>query len=237
MSRLRVYELETPDSLILLPLSNIAKSSDLANQADSAKGAALVGYNGTTVKAKLDQLDPNNDGVVENALNATNATLAANATKLETPRNIAVSGQYTGSASFDGSANATIGLTESAPTWTDFTFGSGWSWNSAGDAADYYPPSWSRRGNLLYLRGKATYAGSLASATLPTTICTIPTGNRPLKRKVYCIFADSTSPLAFGNCTIFVQTNGTIQLITSGIALPATGYHVLFDGFPPIDLT
>lgn len=231
MSRLRVYELETPDSLILLPLSNIAKSSDLADQADTAKGATLVGYRGTTVKDKLDQLDPNNDGVVENALNATNAT------KLDTPRTISVTGQYRGSASFDGSADASIALTEAAPTWTNFTFGSGWSWNSAGDAADYYPPSWSRRGNLLYLRGKATYAGSLASGTLPTTICTIPTGNRPLKRKVYCIFADSTSPLAFGNCTIFVQTNGTIQLITSGIALPATGYHVLFDDFPPIDLT
>ena len=44
-----------------------------------------------------------------------NATLAANATKLQTARNISLTGDVTGSASFDGSANASIAATLAAP--------------------------------------------------------------------------------------------------------------------------
>ena len=49
----------------------------------------------------------------DSAINASNALLATNATKLNTPRNIAISGFATGNANFDGSGDITISTTGS----------------------------------------------------------------------------------------------------------------------------
>lgn len=154
-----------------------------------------------------------------------------------TARTLTVSGQLEGSASLKGDADVNLVLNPVVPSWTNLTFGSGWSWDSAGDAADYHRPSFVRRGDLLYLRGKATFAASLSA--FPTTVGTLPVGFRPLKRKVVVAFVDSTTPLRFGTATIFIQTNGNIDIITQSneMTLPATDYHILLESFPPIDLT
>ena len=47
----------------------------------------------------------------DSAINASNALLATNATKLNTPRNIALTGFATGNADFDGSGNISISTT------------------------------------------------------------------------------------------------------------------------------
>ena len=49
----------------------------------------------------------------DSAVNSSNALLATNATKLNTPRNIAISGFATGNANFDGSGDITISTTGS----------------------------------------------------------------------------------------------------------------------------
>lgn len=49
----------------------------------------------------------------DSAINSSNALLATNATKLNTPRNIAISGFATGNANFDGSGDITISTTGS----------------------------------------------------------------------------------------------------------------------------
>lgn len=175
--------------------------------------------------------------IVGNVEGDVTGNVSGTAAAWETARTLTVSGQLQGSASIKGDADISLVLNPIVPSWTNLAFGSGWSWDSANDSANYYRPGYVRRGDLLYLRGKATFAGSLSA--FPTTVGTLPVGFRPLKRKVYNIFVDSTSPLRFGSATVFVQTNGNIDIIThSGeMVLPASGYHLLLDDFPPIDLT
>ena len=129
------------------------------------------------------------------------------------------------------------GESGSSSPYAALSLGFGWIWNSAADAADYHQPSYARRGNLLHLRGKATFAGSFS--TMPYTVGTLPVGFRPAKRKVFCAFVDSSSPLRFGSATVFVQTTGAIQIIavSDEMSLPATDFHLLLDDIPPIDLT
>lgn len=154
-----------------------------------------------------------------------------------TARTLTVSGQLSGSASIKGDGDIELVLNPTVPSWTNLSFGSGWSWDSAGDAADYHQPSFVRRGDLLYLRGKATFAASFS--TLPATVGTLPSGFRPLKRKVYTVFVDSSNPLRFGSATVFIQTSGAIQIVSvsNEMSLPATDFHILLEDIPPIDLT
>lgn len=153
-----------------------------------------------------------------------------------TPRTINVSGQLQGSVAIKGDANVNLVLNPVAPSWTNLGANATWWFNPA-DAANYHAPSFVRRGDLLYLRGKAEAPNSMS--VLPTTIGNLPVGFRPQRRKVYNVFVDSTNPLRFGSATIFVQTNGNIDLVTlsNEMTLPATGLHVLLEDIPPIDLT
>lgn len=70
----------------------------------------VLSSNGTSAPSWLSQSSLS-VGTAVNATNATNATNAVTATKLATPRTIGLSGDVTGTASFDGSANATIAAT------------------------------------------------------------------------------------------------------------------------------
>lgn len=53
MSTLRTDTLQTTDSIITIPLSDIASKTALANSSNPALGAGLIGYNGSTVAAAL----------------------------------------------------------------------------------------------------------------------------------------------------------------------------------------
>ena len=81
------------------------------------------------------------------------------------------------------------------------------------------------------------FAGSFS--TMPSNVGRLPVGFRPAKRKVFCAFVDSSTPLRFGSATVFVQTTGAIQviLVPGEMSLPLTDFHLLLDDIPPIDLT
>jgi hypothetical protein len=112
--------------------------------------------------------------------------------------------------------------------WTNLTFASGWTWNSA-EAASYYQPSYAIRNNTVYLRGKVTKAASIVANE---GIFTLPVGFRPLRRKVLTVFFDSSTPLYFGSCTIFINTTGVVQIVAlaAGSTSTSTDNHVLLDG-------
>lgn len=85
-----------------------ANATNAGNVTGSINGHAITDIfetNGTTVKEATRATSANT---------ATSATSATTATKLATARNIQLSGDVTGSASFDGSANAVIAATLSA---------------------------------------------------------------------------------------------------------------------------
>jgi hypothetical protein len=119
-------------------------------------------------------------------------------------------------------------------TYTNLSLASGFTWDSAGDAGTYHQPSYAKVGDTVRLRGKVTMTGTHASSAAVTnkTIATLPVGYRPFRRKVYSIFWDTDSPLFFGYCTIFVNTDGTIVLVTvtTQQTYPFTEGHILLDG-------
>lgn len=118
-------------------------------------------------------------------------------------------------------------------TYTNLTLASGFTWDSAGDGGVYHQPSYAKVGDTVRLRGKVTFAGTHASSAAVTnkTIATLPVGYRPTRRKVYSIFWDTDTPLFFGYCTIFVNTDGTIVLVTvtNQQTYPFTEGHILLD--------
>lgn len=80
MSTLRTDTLQTTDSSFTIPVSNIQSTtglnsfkSDLANTADIAKGAALVGYNGTNLAAYLNSFSVSQDFKAVNTIAALKA--------------------------------------------------------------------------------------------------------------------------------------------------------------------
>lgn len=98
--------------------ANHATSADSATTAGSATTAATA----TNAGNVTDEINGNaitdifeDDGVtVKEATHAGSANTATSATKLATARNIALSGDISGTASFDGSANANISATLAA---------------------------------------------------------------------------------------------------------------------------
>ena len=118
-------------------------------------------------------------------------------------------------------------------TYTNLTLASGFTWDAAGDGGTYHQPSYTKVGDTVRLRGKVTFAGTHASRAAVTnkTVATLPVGYRPLRRKVYSIFWDTDTPLFFGYCTIFVNTDGTIVLVTvtNQQTYPFTEGHILLD--------
>lgn len=97
-------------------------ATNAGNVTTSINGHALTEIfeeNGTTVKEATHATSANS---ATNATNATNATKAATADKLTTARTIGLSGDVVGSASFDGSANATISATLAASGVTAGTY-------------------------------------------------------------------------------------------------------------------
>lgn len=121
----------------------------------------------------------------------------------------------------------------SAASYTNLTLQSPYTWDAAGDAADYNQPSYAKVGDVVRLRGKVTLSGTHTSnATVNvTTIATLPVGFRPLKRKVFQVFWDTNSPLFFAYCLVFVNTNGTILMVApaSNQPYPFTEGHLLLD--------
>lgn len=103
----------------------------------------------------------------------------------------------------------------SLPTYNNLTLLAPYTWDSAGDSADYNRPSYTKVDNVVRLRGKVTLAGTHTSnATVNLTpIATLPIGFRPAKRKAFSIFWDTDTPLYFNHCLIFVNTDGTIVFI------------------------
>lgn len=97
-------------------------ATNAGNVTTSINGHALTEIfeeNGTTVKEATHATSANS---ATNATNATNATTATTAGKLTTARTIGLSGDVVGSASFDGSANATISATLAASGVTAGTY-------------------------------------------------------------------------------------------------------------------
>ena len=97
-------------------------ATNAGNVTTSINGNALTEIfeeNGTTGKEATHATSANS---ATNATNATNATTATTAGKLTTARTIGLSGDVVGSASFDGSANATIAATLAASGVTAGTY-------------------------------------------------------------------------------------------------------------------
>lgn len=119
-------------------------------------------------------------------------------------------------------------------TYTNLTLASGFTWDAAGDGGTYHQPSYAKVGDTVRLRGKVTMSGTHASSAAVTnkTIATLPVGTRPSRRKVFSIFWDTDTPLFFGYCSIFVNTDGTIVLVTvtNQQTYPFTEGHILLDG-------
>lgn len=120
-----------------------------------------------------------------------------------------------------------------AASYANLTLQSPYTWDAAGDAADYNQPSYAKVGDVVRLRGKVTLSGTHTSnATVNvTTIATLPVGFRPLKRKAFQVFWDTDSPLFFAYCLVFVNTNGTILMVTpaSNQPYPFTEGHLPLD--------
>lgn len=121
----------------------------------------------------------------------------------------------------------------SAASYTNLTLLAPYTWDSAGDAADYSRPSYAKVGDVVRLRGKVTLAGTHATnATVNvTTIATLPVGFRPAKRKAFQVFWDSDSPLHFAYCLVFVNTDGTLVLVTPAASQP----YPFTEGHLPLD--
>lgn len=120
----------------------------------------------------------------------------------------------------------------SAASYTNLTLLAPYTWDSAGDAADYSQPSYAKVGDVVRLRGRVTLAGTHATnATVNvTTIATLPVGFRPAKRKAFQVFWDTESPLYFAYCLVFLDTDGTLVLIgPAGQPYPFTEGHLLLD--------
>lgn len=142
-------------------------------------------------------------------------------------------------AGADKLATSATGITvsgqveSSLPVYTNLTLQSPYTWDAAGDAADYNQPSYTKVDNVVRLRGKVTLSGTHTSnATVNvTTIATLPVGFRPLKRKAFQVFWDTDSPLFFAYCLVFVNTNGTIVLVApaSNQPYPFTEGHLPLD--------
>lgn len=117
-------------------------------------------------------------------------------------------------------------------TYTNLTLQSPYIWDTA-DATDYHQPSYAKVGDVVRLRGKVTLSGTHTSnATVNvTTIATLPVGFRPAKRKAFQVFWDTDSPLFFGYCLVFVNTNGTIVLVTPTSSQP----YPFTEGHLPLD--
>lgn len=120
-----------------------------------------------------------------------------------------------------------------AASYTNLTLTSPYIWDSAGDAANYHQPSYTRVGDVVRLRGKVTLPGThTTNATVNnTTIATLPVGYRPTKRKAFIMFWDTDSPLHFAYCMIFVNADGTIVLISPSPTqpYPFTEGHILLE--------
>lgn len=121
----------------------------------------------------------------------------------------------------------------SAASYTNLTLLAPYTWDSAGDAADYSQPSYAKVGDVVRLRGKVTLAGTHAtSATVNvTTIATLPVGFRPAKRKAFQVFWDTDSPLHFAYCLVFVNADGGIVLLTPSPTQP----YPFTEGHLPLD--
>ena len=121
----------------------------------------------------------------------------------------------------------------SAASYTNLTLQSPYTWDAAGDAAAYNQPSYAKVGDVVRLRGKVTLSGTHTStATVnDTTIATLPVGFRPLKRKAFQVFWDTDTPLFFSYCLVFVNTNGTIVLVTPSLTQP----YPFTEGHLPLD--
>ncbi|MWV17567.1 hypothetical protein F3I16_16110 [Pseudomonas sp. L-22-4S-12] len=142
----------------------------------------------------------------------------AGAAKLTTtPTGISVTGQ----------------VESSLPTYTNLTLLAPFTWDSAGDSADYHRPSYTKVDNVVRLRGKVTVSGTHANADTfgLRNIAVLPVGYRPTKRKAFTIFWDSDSPLYFGFCWVFVNTDGGIYIIgpNQGQPYPFTEGHFPLD--------
>ncbi len=119
------------------------------------------------------------------------------------------------------------------PAYTDLSLGAGYEWDAAGDGATYHPPGYTKVGDRVYLRGKVTLSGTHADNTTVnnTTIGTLPVGYRPTRRKAMTTFWDTDTVPYFGTCSVFINTDGTIVLVSPDInqAYPFTEGHVLLD--------
>lgn len=117
--------------------------------------------------------------------------------------------------------------------YTNLTLASPYIWDSAGDSASYHPPSYAKVGDVVRLRGKVTLSGTHtdSSTVNVTTIATLPVGFRPAKRKAFQVFWDTDSPLHFAYCLVFVNTDGTIVLLTPSPTQP----YPFTEGHLPLD--
>lgn len=142
-------------------------------------------------------------------------------------------------AGVDKLATSATGITvsgqveSSLPTYNNLTLQSPYTWDAANDATDYHQPAYAKVDNVVRLRGRVTLSGTHTSnATVNvTTIATLPSGFRPAKRKAFQVFWDTDSPLFFAYCLVFVNTNGTIVLVTpaSNQPYPFTEGHLPLD--------
>ena len=117
--------------------------------------------------------------------------------------------------------------------YTDFTLLSPFTWDSAGDSAEYYPPGYAKVGDGVRLRGKVTLSGTHAdnSTVNLKNIARLPVGYWPTKRKVFTVFWDVDSPLSFGYCFVLITTDGYVFLLSphSGQTYPFTEGHIALD--------
>lgn len=120
----------------------------------------------------------------------------------------------------------------SLPTYNNLTLLAPFTWDAAGDAADYHQPSYTKVDNVVRLRGKVTVSGTHVdmSTWALRNIAVLPVGFRPAKRKAFTIFWDSDTPLFFSYCLVFVNTDGGIfMLIANGQPYPFTEGHFPLD--------
>lgn len=120
----------------------------------------------------------------------------------------------------------------SLPVYTNLTLLAPYIWNAAGDAADYHPPSYTKVDNVVRLRGKVTVSGTHTDGSTWTlrNIAVLPVGFRPAKRKAFVIFWDTITPLYFGYCWVFVNTDGGIfMLLADGPSYPFAEGHFPLD--------
>lgn len=137
-----------------------------------------------------------------------------------------------GDVTVHGNITASGQVESSLPTYNNLTLLAPFTWDAAGDAADYNQPSYTKVDNVVRLRGKVTLSGTHVDAGTwgVRNIAVLPVGFRPAKRKAFVIFWDTDTPLFFSYCLMFVNTDGGIFMLSAnGQPYPFTEGHFPLD--------